>query len=71
VLAVSGISVFWPSASTLTEGTKWESSAAFGFTVTQGKSDTILTFLNLVSTNKYEKNEVTASAAMTYGQNQG
>jgi putative salt-induced outer membrane protein YdiY len=71
VLATTGVSLFGQSASTLTEGAKWESSAAFGFTVTQGNSDTILTSLNLVSTKKWEKNEVTGSAVMTYGQNQG
>lgn len=59
---------FAQSASTLTEGTKWESSAAFGFTRSSGNSDTVLSTLNLTSTRKWESNEVVVDGGMAYGE---
>jgi hypothetical protein len=61
-------SVLGQSASTLTDGAKWESSAAFGLTVTQGNSDTVLSTLNLTSARKWESNEVVVHGGMAYGE---
>lgn len=71
MFAASGVSALAQSASTLTEGAKWESSAAFGFTMTQGNSETILTTFNLTSTKKWDKNEATVSGNLAYGENDG
>jgi putative salt-induced outer membrane protein len=59
------------SASTLTESVKWETSASLGFTLTSGNSDTLLATADITSTRKWDKNELTAAAGLTYGENSG
>jgi putative salt-induced outer membrane protein YdiY len=59
------------SAPTLTESVKWETSASLGFTLTSGNSDTLLATADITSTRKWDKNELTAAAGLTYGENSG
>lgn len=61
-------SVQGQSASTLTDGVKWESSAAFGFTLTRGNSETILSTFNLTSARRWADNELVVDGAMAYGE---
>ncbi len=63
--------VFGQSAPTLTESVKWETSASLGFTLTSGNSDTLLATADITSSRKWDKNELTAAAGLTYGQNSG
>jgi putative salt-induced outer membrane protein YdiY len=47
----------------------WETTAAAGFTLTSGNSDTLLFTLTLDSIGKYEKNEIDFGASAGYGEN--
>jgi putative salt-induced outer membrane protein YdiY len=70
-LVAGTASLLAQSAPTLTESAKWESSAAAGFTLTSGNSETLLATADLTSTRKWEKNEFTAAGNLTYGENSG
>jgi putative salt-induced outer membrane protein YdiY len=50
---------------------KWEKSAALGFTLTRGNSDTLLGTANVLATRKEGKNEINLGADGTYGENSG
>ncbi len=50
------------------EKPKWETSAALGFTLTQGNSDTVLATASLLSLKKWEVNELSASIDGSYGE---
>ncbi len=50
------------------EKPKWETSAALGFTLTQGNSDTVLATASLLSLKKWELNELSAGINGSYGE---
>ncbi len=50
------------------EEPKWETSAALGFTLTQGNSDTVLATASLLSLKKWEVHELQASLNGSYGE---
>jgi len=49
----------------------WETSAAVGFTLTQGNSDTVLATANLLGLKKWEANELSAGLNASYGEVEG
>ena len=49
---------------------KWETSAALGFTATQGNSDTILFTAQVLSQKKWDEHEIRLGADATYGENE-
>lgn len=50
---------------------EWKTSAALGFTLTQGNSDTVLADVNLLGLKKWELNEFSAKLNGSYGQAKG
>lgn len=50
---------------------EWKTSAALGFTLTQGNSDTVLVDANLLGLKKWELNELSAKFNGSYGQAEG
>jgi putative salt-induced outer membrane protein len=46
----------------------WERSAALGLTVTSGNSDTILATANVLAATKWNRNELSMGAGLTYGE---
>ncbi|MCS1411711.1 MAG: hypothetical protein M2R45_04913 [Verrucomicrobia subdivision 3 bacterium] len=50
------------------ETPKWETSAALGFTLTQGNSDTVLVNANLISLKEWELNELSTGINGSYGE---
>lgn len=64
--------VFTPGSTNqvaLTNQPAWESSLGFGFTLTRGNSDTLLTTANLQTHKKTAKNEISLGADGAYGKN--
>ncbi len=55
-------------AAAVEEKPKWETSAAFGFTLTQGNSDTVLATASLLSLKKWEVHELSAGINGSYGE---
>ncbi len=53
------------------EEPRWETTAALGFTLTQGNSDTVLVNANLLGLKKWELNELSAKLNGSYGQVEG
>lgn len=49
----------------------WDTSAALGFTLTRGNSDTLLFTGNIVTGKKWDENEARLGADATYGENDG
>lgn len=49
----------------------WETTAAVGFTLTQGNSDTVLATANLLGLKKWEANELSAGLNASYGEVEG
>ncbi len=49
----------------------WETTAALGFTLTQGNSDTVLATLNVLGLKKWELNELSAGFNGSYGEAEG
>jgi putative salt-induced outer membrane protein len=47
---------------------KWEKSAALGFTLTRGNSDTLLGTASILATRKAGRNEINLGADATYGE---
>jgi putative salt-induced outer membrane protein len=47
----------------------WDTSVAFGLTITSGNSDTLLANGNIQSARKWGKNELNLGADFTYGEN--
>lgn len=50
---------------------KWDKSASFGVTLTQGNSETMLAAANFQADRKGSENEVSLGATATYGSNDG
>jgi putative salt-induced outer membrane protein len=67
--AVSGFSQGAQDASQPSQPpSKWEKSAALGFTLTRGNSDTLLGTGNILATRKSGPNEINLGADGTYGE---
>lgn len=47
---------------------KWESSAAAGFTLTRGNSDSVLVTAQILSQKKWDQHEIRVGADATYGE---
>lgn len=50
---------------------EWETTAAAGFTLTQGNSDTLLVTASILSENEWGMNEARLGANVTYGETEG
>lgn len=70
-VAALATSAFGQSAPTATPNTGWLTSAAFGFTLAKGNSDTMLMTGNLLSSKKWGKNEMDLGIDGTYGETDG
>ncbi len=71
VLTATGTSALAQSAPTTTSGTKWESSAGLGFTISTGNSETMLGTADYNGTRKWDAYEWIVGANLTYGENDG
>ena len=71
VLCHTNSRVFAADAAAIEEEPKWETSAAFGFTLTQGNSDTVLATASLLSLKKWEVHELSAGLNGSYGEVEG
>ncbi len=49
----------------------WDTSAALGFSLTRGNSDTLLFTGNILTKKKWDQNELAFGADATYGENSG
>ena len=49
----------------------WDTSAALGFTLTRGNSDTLLLTGNILTAKKWDKNELSFGSDGAYGENNG
>ena len=67
-IGLMGIGINRVMAAEAAEPSKWETSAAVGFTLTQGNSDTVLATASLLSLKKWELNELSAGLNGSYGQ---
>ena len=56
------------NAAEVKDPTGWETSAALGFTLTQGNADTVLATASLLSLKKWEMNELSAGFNASYGE---
>ena len=70
-LTATGSSAIAQSAPTSTSGSKWESSAALGFTLSTGNSETLLGTADFNGTKKWDAYEWIVGANLTYGENDG
>ncbi len=68
-LTAIGSSAIAQSAPTTTSGSKWESSAALGFTLSTGNSETLLGTADFNGTKKWDAYEWIVGANLTYGEN--
>ena len=64
-------SAFAQSAPTAPLNTGWITSASFGFTLAKGNSDTMLANGNLLSSKKWDRNEMDLGIDGTYGETDG
>jgi putative salt-induced outer membrane protein len=67
----SSTPVLAQSAPTTTAGSKWESSAGLGFTLSTGNSETLLGTADFNGTKKWDAYEWIVGANLTYGENDG
>ena len=58
-------------AEELKPASPWKTSAALGFTLTAGNTETMMLTANIMSTRNWGKNELTLGADGTYGENSG
>lgn len=71
VLAVSALTAAAQSAPTAVKDTGWVTTASFGLTLAKGNTDNMLTTGNLLSSRKWELNEMDLGADGTYGETDG
>jgi putative salt-induced outer membrane protein YdiY len=67
----AAVSAFAQSAPTTTEGPKWSTSGALGLTVSQGNTENTLFNANLITSRKWEKNELDLGLDGAYGEADG
>lgn len=67
VLAAATITGFAQSAPTAPKNTGWVTSAALGFSLAQGNTENLLATGNLLSSKKWERNEVDLGLDGNYG----
>ena len=65
------VSAFGQSAPTAPLDTGWITSAAFGFSLAKGNTDNMLANGNLLSTKKWDRNEIDLGIDGTYGETDG
>lgn len=70
-IAALAVSAFGQSAPTAEPNTGWITSAAFGFSLAKGNTDNMLANGNLVSSKKWDHNEVDLGIDGTYGETDG
>lgn len=71
VLATSLGGLIHAAEADVEEKPKWETSAALGFTLTSGNSDTVLATASLLSLKKWEVHELSAGINGSYGETEG
>jgi putative salt-induced outer membrane protein YdiY len=71
VLAAATVTGFAQSAPTAPVNTGWVSSAALGFSLAQGNTENMLATGNLLSSKKWENNEVDLGLDGNYGETSG
>lgn len=69
--AALAASAFGQSAPTAAPDTGWITSAAFGFSLAKGNTDNLLANGNLLSSKKWNRNEVDLGVDGTYGETDG
>jgi putative salt-induced outer membrane protein YdiY len=69
--AALAASAFGQSAPTAPLNTGWITSASFGFSLAKGNSDTMLATGNLLSSKKWDRNEMDLGTDGTYGETDG
>ena len=65
------VSAFGQSAPTAPLNTGWITSAAFGFSLAKGNTDNLLANGNLLSSKKWDRNEMDLGVDGTYGETDG
>lgn len=71
VMAAASVNSFAQSAPTAPANTGWISSAALGFSLAQGNTDNLLATGNLLTSKKWDKNEVDLGLDGNYGESDG
>jgi len=71
VATAAAAGAFAQSAPTTSEKSTWSTSASFGLSLAKGNTDNMLINGNLLSSKKWDKNEVDLGADGTYGETDG
>jgi len=70
-LSVTATSAFGQSAPTTTETPKWNTTAALGLSISQGNTENTLFNANLLTSRKWEKDELDLGLNSAYGESDG
>lgn len=65
------VSTFAQSAPTTSEEPKWNTTGALGLSVSSGNTENTLLNVNLITSRKWEKNELDMGADASYGESDG
>lgn len=71
LLLAATVSTLAQSAPTTTEGPKWSTSGALGLTISEGNTENTLFNANLISSRKWQKNELDLGLDGAYGEADG
>lgn len=71
LLTVSAFAQSAPTAPTTPTDTGWVTSAAFGFSLAKGNTDNLLATGNLLTSRKWDRNELDLGTDGTYGETDG
>jgi len=71
LLTVSAFAQSAPTAPTTPTDTGWVTSAAFGFSLAKGNTDNLLATGNLITSRKWDRNELDLGTDGTYGETDG
>jgi len=71
LLIASAVSTLAQSAPTTTEGPKWNTSGALGLSISDGNTKNTLFNANIITSRKWEKNELDLGADGAYGESDG
>lgn len=71
LLLAGAVSALAQSAPTTTEGPKWNTSGALGLSISDGNSENTLFNANLITSRKWDMNEIDLGADGAYGESDG
>jgi putative salt-induced outer membrane protein YdiY len=71
LLVASAVSTLAQSAPTTTESPKWSTSGALGLTISEGNTENTLFNANLITSRKWDKNEIDLGLDGAYGEADG